>query len=160
MLDDLDRQEGNPFVFVGGSKAGHLNPGSPLQRLIQRRSKVRAFGFHTLRHTLETRLGELGVSSEIRDQLFDHAPQRGAGKGYDHGSYIFEARHALEVWWRYLQAILDAEIRDKIDAVLWPIDHDDDAARARRGLQMAIQADAETWQVYLSNLMGLETEAA
>ena len=44
----------------------------------------------------ESKLAELGVPAHIRDLLFDHAPARGSGAGYDHFEYRGEQLAALE----------------------------------------------------------------
>lgn len=69
------------FVFRRRERGTHLHPGSPLQKLILKASGVGDFMLHGLRHTVETRLAELGVPPHVRDVLLDHAGQRGAGGG-------------------------------------------------------------------------------
>jgi integrase len=61
---------------------------------------------HALRHTLETRLAEFRVPPHIRDCLLDHAPNRGAGAGYDHYDYQVEMREALEAWADHVERIV------------------------------------------------------
>lgn len=93
-----DAKEPSPYVFAGRRRGSHLDPGTLLQKDIQRKSGVADFFYHAARHTVETRLAELGVPPHIRDILLDHAPARGAGAGYDHHHYRDEMLGALERW--------------------------------------------------------------
>lgn len=98
IIKGLPKVRGNPHVFVGRRKGGHLDPGTPLQTNVKDLSGVEDFFWHAARHTVETRLAELGVQPHVRDLLLDHAPQRGSGAGYDHHGYEAEMREALEAW--------------------------------------------------------------
>ena len=102
----MKKVEDNPFVFVGRLRGTHLDPGSPLQRDVQDKSGVGDFFWHACRHTVETRLAELGVAPHVRDLVLDHAPARGAGAGYDHHHYGSEMRAALEVWAAHVEAMV------------------------------------------------------
>ena len=95
------------FVFAGRRGGSHLDPGTPLQKAIQARSGVSDFFFHACRHTVETRLAELGVAPHIRDMILDHAPARGAGAGYDHHHYGPEMRDALERWAAHIDKLVN-----------------------------------------------------
>ena len=94
------------YVFAGRRGGSHLDPGTPLQKTIQNKSGVADFFFHAARHTVETRLAELGVAPHIRDMILDHAPARGAGAGYDHHHYGPEMRDALERWARHIDKLV------------------------------------------------------
>jgi hypothetical protein len=54
------------------------------------------FFLHGCRHIAESKLAELRVPAHIRDLLFDHVPDRGAGKTYDQHAYVDEMRVAVE----------------------------------------------------------------
>jgi integrase len=69
-----------------------------LQERVRELTGLGDFIFHGLRHIAETKLGELRVPPHVRDLLFDHAPARGAGAGYDHGAYRDQMRAAVETW--------------------------------------------------------------
>ncbi|RDD62007.1 tyrosine-type recombinase/integrase [Ferruginivarius sediminum] len=118
----LPRATGNGHVFPGRKDGQHLEPGSRLQRTLRERADISDFAFHPIRHTVETRLGALGVPPHVRDLLLDHVPNRGAGAGYDHYSYGKEMREALEAWELY------------IANMFWPINHSiaDHPAATRR----------------------------
>jgi integrase len=87
-----------------------------LQGQIREVSGINDFFWHGLRHLCETKMGELRDHNEhslilphIRDLLFDHAPQRGTGKVYDHGDYKPEMRTAMEIWSNYIAGLVQAE---------------------------------------------------
>ena len=109
VISGLHPVEGNPYVFASDrSPTGHIGPGSPLQNSVQAKSGVRDFGFHACRHTVETGMGALRVPAEVRDMVLDHAPQRGAGSGYDHYHYVEVMTEAVEKW------------ADHIKEAVWP----------------------------------------
>ena len=149
IIADLPRLEKNPHVFTGRRTGDHLDPGSVFQRAVQEKSGVGDFYFHAVRHTVETRLAEIGVLPHLRDMLLDHAPTRGAGKGYDHHTYRSEMRSALTAWARYIELIIDDKTRPLVAGALRT--GDDEAADLFR---RAIQADAATWERYVAALKG------
>lgn len=69
-----------------------------LKMLVRQRLKLDSFIWHGVRHIVETKLAELRVPYHIRDLLLDHAPMRGAGRGYDHYVPREEMLEALERW--------------------------------------------------------------
>ena len=105
IIEGLPKLEGNPHVFVGRRKGLSLDPGSPLQKLVQAKSGVADFFWHACRHTAETRFAALKVPPHVRDMLLDHAPARGAGAGYDHHDYIDEMREALTKWADFVKGL-------------------------------------------------------
>lgn len=71
------------------------------------------FIWHGLRHLCETKTAEMVDADEravipanVRDLLFDHAPQRGTGKVYDHHDYRAEMRAAAEAWAGYVEGLI------------------------------------------------------
>lgn len=93
-----DQMLGTGYVFAGSRRGTHFDAGSQFQAKVRDKSGIKDFFQHALRHTVETRLAELGVQPHIRDMVLDHAPLRGSGGGYDHHSYEKEMREALEAW--------------------------------------------------------------
>lgn len=81
-------------------------PSSGLKAVVRRELDLPDFIFHGVRHIVETKLGELKVPFHIRDLLLDHAPMRGAGRGYDHHSYKDEMLEALERWSSHIEALV------------------------------------------------------
>lgn len=101
--------KGSPFVFPGRVRGTHLVPGSKIQDSIRKASGVADFMFHGARHTVETRMAELGVPPHVRDVLLDHVGQRGSGAGYDHYDYRDEVRAALQRWADHIEALVAPE---------------------------------------------------
>jgi integrase len=110
IIENLPRRDGNPYVFAGRLKAGHIDPGSQLVDAIRAASGIEDFFFHACRHTVETRLAELRVPPHVRDLVLDHAPARGSGAGYDHHHYRDEMREALESWAAHIAGLLHGVI--------------------------------------------------
>ncbi len=94
------------LVSPGRVQGTCLVPGQPLQKKIVEAGGVADFTFHGMRHTVETRLAELGVAPHVRDLVLDHAPVRGAGAGYDHHHYGPEMREALETWAAHVERVV------------------------------------------------------
>ena len=106
IIGALPKVKGNDFVFVGKKDGQHLVPGTNIKNKIRKNSGVSDFAPIQFRHTVETRLGGMRFSYEIRDAVLDHAPARGAGAGYDHHDYDDEKLEALEAWSEAVQNIL------------------------------------------------------
>lgn len=79
-----------------------------LVKQVRQKLQVENFILHGIRHVVETKLGELKVPFHIRDLLLDHAPVRGAGRGYDHHSYRDEMLGALELWCAHILKVTKA----------------------------------------------------
>jgi integrase len=77
-----------------------------LQYKIRTASGLDDFFFHGVRHLLESKLAELKIAPHIRDLLFDHVPQRGTGKTYDHYAYKSEMLDALNEWAAHIDGLL------------------------------------------------------
>jgi len=99
----------SPYVFPGRNKGSHLDPGTYFQDKIKEASQVGDFFFHASKHTLETRLSELGVPPHVKDLVLDHAPVRGSGAGYDHWHYKDEMADALERWAAHVEKVVAPE---------------------------------------------------
>jgi integrase len=87
-----------------------------LQREIRKRTDLKDFFWHGLRHLAETKCAALKDAQErplilphIRDLLFDHSTKRGAGKGYDHHDYVSEMRSAMEAWADHVEGLVTPE---------------------------------------------------
>jgi integrase len=76
-----------------------------LQYAIRKTSGLEDFFFHGARHLLESKLAELKIPPHIRDLLFDHAPNRGSGAGYDHYEYKNEMFDALNQWAAHIEKL-------------------------------------------------------
>jgi integrase len=78
-----------------------------LVELVRNKIKLPDFFWHGVRHIVETKLAELRILVDTRDMLLDHAPVRGAGKGYDHHEYRDVKLEALERWCAHITKLVD-----------------------------------------------------
>jgi integrase len=92
------RIAGNPYVFASRSPGKAVTLGSKIGSRLEALAAISGFQFHAFRHTVETRLAEMKVPPHLRDLLLDHAPQRGAGAGYDHADYSEQLLETLRLW--------------------------------------------------------------
>ncbi len=69
---------------------------------ILRQATQGAWMWHTLRHTVESHLAELGIGAEVRDLILNHAGRGGVGERYRHGRQLDTKRRALECWHQFL----------------------------------------------------------
>lgn len=76
-----------------------------------REPKFAAFVPRDLRRTAKTRMGEIGLSKEIRDRLQGHALNDVSSRHYDRYDYLDEKRQAMEAWDRYLRRIIAGQHR-------------------------------------------------
>jgi integrase len=94
-----------------GKVFGELNLGR-LQGKVRAASGIKDFFWHGIRHLAETKCAELKdgdrslILPHVRDLLFDHVFDRGAGKGYDHHDYKPEMRTAAEQWAAYVEKLV------------------------------------------------------
>ena len=104
---------------------------------------------------------ELGIPPHIVGSVLNHDPKsyKGITSVYTRGDLIFERRKALTAWARFLSLILDEARWVHVSKLLSP-ETEAEAARTDEFRRM-IQADAETWETYLEDLMqaGHETLA-
>lgn len=88
-----------------------MNAMSLTERFIEVANSLRLedVRLHDLRHTLKTRLAELGVPVDISDRVTNHVTgqRRRVGATYDQYSYMAEKRRALELWERRLLEIVE-----------------------------------------------------
>jgi integrase len=66
---------------------------------------VRPFTPRDLRRTCKTKMGELGLSKDIRDRINNHALNDVSSKHYDRYDYLPEKTTALDLWAKYLKSI-------------------------------------------------------
>ena len=79
---------------------------SRLQAKVRKLSGIEDFIWHGVRHVLETRTADIGILPHVRDLLFDHLPERGSGRGYDHADYKNQMRAAVEAWADHVEALV------------------------------------------------------
>lgn len=100
VLDEMRQSfPGSPFCFPSTPSILKAIPRSSADWSIRSAD----WGWHVLRHSVESHLAELGVGSEIRDLILNHAG-RGVGERYRHGRQLEQKRAGLEAWHTYLLA--------------------------------------------------------
>ncbi len=62
-----------------------------------------------IRRTVKSRMGELGISKDIRDRLQNHALHDVSSKHYDRYDYLEPKKHAMDVWTQWLEGIISDE---------------------------------------------------
>lgn len=106
---------GSVFLFPKkGSKGEERMPLASISRAVSR--FCGRFGFphftpRDLRRTCKSRMGELGISKEVRDRLHHHALTDVSSKHYDRYDYLAEKRAAIARWDDHLRNVLADEPR-------------------------------------------------
>lgn len=79
-----------------------------LNRIAGERGEVEleAWAVHDIRRTMRTHLSALPVTDLVRELVIGHT-KPGLHKIYDQWAYLAEKRHALELWQKRLQGIVD-----------------------------------------------------
>ena len=62
-----------------------------------------------IRRTVKSRMGEIGLSKEIRDRLHNHALHDVSSKHYDRFDYLQPKRDAIEIWSEWLVNIISGK---------------------------------------------------
>jgi len=106
ILKAQPRIEDNPLVFPGQRHGRPMSGWAKFGQRTQKASGIADFTFHACRHTLKTRLGELGIPPHVKDKIMHHAPPRSAGEAYDHYDYLTEQREAIEAWAGHVKALV------------------------------------------------------
>lgn len=115
LLQELYQLTGNsPYLFPSRyAGKGRIKPNS-VGRAVRRYCKKEQidgmnniffdnkFVPRDIRRTVKTRMGEIGISKEIRDRIANHAFTDVSSKHYDRYDYLIEKREALEIWCDWL----------------------------------------------------------
>lgn len=62
-----------------------------------------------IRRTCKTRMGEIGLSKEIRDRIANHALSDVSAKHYDRYDYLREKKQALDAWGSWLELTIEPD---------------------------------------------------
>lgn len=113
LLSELKEITGSQdFLFpMKGVKDNESKPRPlpSLSRALSRyceRTEFEKFTPRDIRRTCKTRMGELGLSKEIRDRLHNHALNDVSSKHYDRYDYLPEKSEAMAAWGNYLKQII------------------------------------------------------
>lgn len=127
-LDPWTRKTGLVFPCARESR----NPETPrgpirlasVSRAVARlceESGIESFTPRDLRRTCKTRMGELGLSKDIRDRLHNHALTDVSSKHYDRFDYFEQKRKAVEAWDDWLRRMVTGGTRQAKTVV--PLKH-------------------------------------
>jgi integrase len=123
LLDNVQaHNDGSPYLFPHKlNKDKHILLAS-ISRATNRYTgnadnKFEHFNPRDLRRTCKTRMGELGLSKEIRDRINNHALNDVSSKHYDRYDYMTEKRTALNAWGKYLKQIIDGTNLSNVIAI-------------------------------------------
>jgi integrase len=111
ILEGLPRFDGGDYLFTStqGRKpiSGFNRAKQALDaKMLAELGELPPFVLHDIRRSMRTGLSALPVPDLIRELVIGHT-KPGLHKIYDQHAYIDEKRHALELWWARLQAIVE-----------------------------------------------------
>ena len=113
VLDNIqDHKDASPYLFPHRLDPNKPMPLASISRAANRFTKIKSNNFEPftprdLRRTCKTRMGELGLSKEIRDRINNHALGDVSSKHYDRYDYLPEKQKALDAWGKRLELIID-----------------------------------------------------
>ncbi len=107
-----DHKDGSPFLFPHRLDSNKPITLASISRAANRFTKDESNNFQPftprdLRRTCKTRMGELGLSKEIRDRINNHALGDVSSKHYDRYDYLPEKQKALDAWGKRLKQIIN-----------------------------------------------------
>ena len=62
-----------------------------------------------IRRTVKSRIGEIGISKDIRDRLHNHALHDVSSKHYDRYDYLQPKKDAIKIWNDWLTEVIDGK---------------------------------------------------
>jgi integrase len=101
--DLLAKSGESRFLFPAATRNArcpHLHHRS-LSKALERvcaRFKLEGISTHCFRRTMETRLGEAGISGEVISRILNHLPRDVTSRHYNHSKMTVQMREALELW--------------------------------------------------------------
>jgi integrase len=112
LADIQDHRDSSPFLFphrLDSNKSIVLASMSKAANRFttDKENKFEPFTPRDLRRTCKTRMGELGLSKEIRDRINNHALGDVSSKHYDRYDYLPEKKNALDAWGKRLEHIIN-----------------------------------------------------
>jgi integrase len=107
LIEAAPRIEGCPFVFSNGRTS--VNSWGKIKReLDAAMGDPPPWTIHQLRHTVSTRMNELGIAPHVVELILNHASghRRGVAGRYNHSELLPERRKALTRWAAHLSGIV------------------------------------------------------
>jgi integrase len=123
VLDEIqDHKDSSPYLFPHRLDSNKPIPLASISRAANRFTSNKANNFNPftprdLRRTCKTRMGELGLSKEIRDRINNHALNDVSSKHYDRYDYLKEKQNALDAWGKRLEQIVGSSSLDNVVAI-------------------------------------------
>ena len=107
----LPRFDGGDYVFTSTHGRKPISSFSRAKRALDSKmlaelGELPPYVLHDVRRSMRTGLSALPVPDLIRELVIGHT-KPGLHKIYDQHAYVDEKRHALELWWARLQAIVE-----------------------------------------------------
>ena len=111
ILESLPRFDGGDYVFTSTHGRKPISSFSRAKRALDSKmlaelGELPPYVLHDVRRSMRTGLSALPVPDLIRELVIGHT-KPGLHKIYDQHAYVDEKRHALELWWARLQAIVE-----------------------------------------------------
>ncbi|WP_342221214.1 tyrosine-type recombinase/integrase [Candidatus Fukatsuia endosymbiont of Tuberolachnus salignus] len=101
ILEEIANRHSNQgFIFPAKTKTGHLLP-SEFAKQVKKFCDHTGFAKFTprdVRRTFKTLAGEMGISSELRDQVQNHKKPGVSSKHYDRYDYLREKHQVITLW--------------------------------------------------------------
>jgi len=106
----LQRAGDSPWLFPSPFGGRPIRSRSATRVILRLRNKigVPGIGTHSLRKTLATGLGNLGIADEVIERVLNHAPRTVAGKHYNFAKHFEPMRLALEAWAERVEDMLES----------------------------------------------------
>jgi len=123
VLDEIQaHQDSSPYLFPHRLDSNKPIPLATISRAANRFTSNKANNFNPftprdLRRTCKTRMGELGLSKEIRDRINNHALNDVSSKHYDRYDYLKEKQNALDAWGQRLGQIIQGSNLSNVVAI-------------------------------------------
>ncbi len=84
-------------------------------RNICKRLKIEDGQVHDLRHTVATKMAELGISKEIRSHIFSHQSELGGvSETYNHYDFFADKLRALRLWENHLMQVVSGDYKANV----------------------------------------------
>ncbi|MEY8238836.1 MAG: tyrosine-type recombinase/integrase [Cycloclasticus sp.] len=123
VLDEIQaHKDSSPYLFPHRLDSNKPIPLATISRAANRFTSNKANNFEPftprdLRRTCKTRMGELGLSKEIRDRINNHALNDVSSRHYDRYDYLKEKQNALDAWGKRLEQIVGSSSLDNVVAI-------------------------------------------
>jgi integrase len=101
LIESMRPLSGDTLLFPSRNDPDQPMPHQSISQALRRFCAASGFPKLTprdLRRTVKSRMGEIGISKDIRDRLQNHALHDVSSKHYDRYDYLAEKRTAINKW--------------------------------------------------------------